>query len=111
LNIIGITDLAESKTKEQREEAISTLLEITVNEQKRYEVYLPWKDGHPGLVDNKKTAEKRLLAVIRHLSTIDKLEEYDRVLAEWLEIGVIEQVSEKEEKNFVYFLPHHAVIN
>jgi hypothetical protein len=60
---------------------------------------MKWKEGHPDIVDNKQTAEKRLLAITKHLFRIEKVEEYDRVFAEWLETGVVEKVSKKEDKN------------
>jgi hypothetical protein len=43
--------------------------------------------------------QKRLMTITRDPSRTEKLEECDRVLAECLERGAVEKVSEKKNKN------------
>lgn len=108
LDVLGIQDPVDQKSKAQKEEEVSEMLQLSVNEDERYEVYLPWKEGHPELTDNWTTAERRLQSVTRHLSRINKLEEYHEVFEKWLEDGIIEV--DREATTAGYFLPHHAVI-
>lgn len=54
LETLGIRDPAETKTKQQNEEEVLATFEesVTVNNEGRYEVILPWKVGHDELLNN-----------------------------------------------------------
>lgn len=62
LNILGITDPGERKSKAELEKAAKQLFEETVlvTEDGRYEVKLPWLEGHPILPSNYMLPKKRL---------------------------------------------------
>ena len=79
----------------------------------RYEVLLPWKDTHPTLPDNYETSLKRLKNLLNRLKEQPNvLLEYDAVIKEQIENGIVERVSEPEQREVgrVHYLPHHAVI-
>ncbi|CAG7664104.1 unnamed protein product, partial [Allacma fusca] len=62
LEAIGITDPAETSTREELERSAKDLFLSTVsdNQEERYQVHLPWIDGHPGLGPNLAIVEKTL---------------------------------------------------
>ena len=108
LDTLGITDplVTESKgahlakIKEQFQQTIQ------VNDEGRYEVLLPWKDNHPPLLKNRVIAEKRLQASKLKLRKEIVYEPYDKVLDDWLQAGIIEEVPNTSEFDNEYFLPH-----
>lgn len=84
--------------------------EISFNSE-RYTVNLPWKEGHERLPSNYYNSLKRLKGQIRKLQQDpDTLIEYDRVIKDQLEKGIIEPVCNLEEEGKLFYLPHHPVI-
>lgn len=80
---------------------------------KKYEVSLPWRESHPILHDNYESSEKRLKSLIGRLRKEPEiLQEYDRVITEQLERGIVEQVSSNETDLIgeVHYLPHRPVV-
>ena len=78
---------------------------------KRYEVSLPWKEGHGPLPSNYQNGVKRLEGQLKRL--IDKppiLNMYDAIIKGQEECGKIEKVSGLETHEKIHYLPHHAVI-
>ncbi|XP_054278588.1 uncharacterized protein LOC128997031 [Macrosteles quadrilineatus] len=99
LETIGIKDPIEVK---QRDSIDAELFQhfkenVRVNVENRYEVCLPWLEGHPELLDNHEIAERRLMSSTRRLNTLNKFNDYDKVFKEWLEEGIIENVPESAE--------------
>ena len=81
--------------------------------QGRYEVALPWKEGHAPLPQNYELCRRRLHGLLHRLwqqPTI--LQEYDTIIRDQLAKGIVQVVtnSEGEENENVHYLPHHAVI-
>ena len=63
----------------------------------RYQVKLPFKDNHPMLSDNYTNASRRLATVIKKLKTQPEiLEQYDQLIKEQLESGVVEEVRQHQ---------------
>lgn len=112
LESIGIKDPTEMKTKDHlAAEALKHFNEnVKLNEENRYEVQLPWIEGHPELLNNHEVAEKRLLSTTRKLQSLKRFEDYNNVFKDWLSDGIIEEVPETSEATSGYYLPHHAVI-
>ena len=78
---------------------------------KRYEVGLPWKEGHAPLPSNYRNSFKRLKGQIEKLKSVpENLNAYNAIIKEQAEVGIIERVMELETPDKVHFLPHHAVI-
>ena len=64
----------------------------------KYEVSLPWRESHPILHDNYQTSEKRLSSLLTRLKKEPGiLREYDSVIKEQLEKGIVEQVPRKRK--------------
>ena len=80
----------------------------------RYEVSLPWKDQHPLLPDNYQLSLKRLRGLLHRLrQNPSVLQEYDRIIQNQLNKGIVQKVEDTEEptgSSKVHYLPHHAVV-
>ena len=79
----------------------------------RYEVHLPWKTPHPSLPDNYELSRKRLENLLKRLrQEPEVLKEYDSVIKEQLQTGIVEVVEKPSEGEVgrVHYIPHHAVI-
>ena len=79
----------------------------------RYEVHLPWKKTHPSLPDNYELSRKRLENLLKRLrQEPEVLKEYDSVIKEQLQRGIVEVVEKPSEGGVgrVHYIPHHAVI-
>ena len=61
---------------------------------KRYEVSLPWKEGHGTLPSNYQNSMKRLKGQLERLkSDTEILDTYDAIIKEQEEAGIIERVA------------------
>jgi hypothetical protein len=77
----------------------------------KYSAKLPWKQSHEHLPTNYSNSLARVKSQIKRLSSEPKvLSEYDAIIKEQLNPGVIERVGGLETKEKVHYLPHQAVI-
>ena len=79
----------------------------------RYEVSFPMKECHPVNPDNFSLAKSRLNSLLkRWKSKPDILEEYNDVISQQLDAGVIERVEidKMDKPGEVHFLPHREVV-
>ena len=77
----------------------------------RYSVKLPRKEGHPVLPDNYKLSSSRLNSQLRKLrKEPEVLKEYDTLIQEQLQKGIIEKVASLEESDKTHYIPHLGVI-
>ena len=56
-----------------------------------YETGLPWKGDHPPLPSHKSRSLKRLGSLVQRLKKTGKLDDYDAVIQEQLEEGIMEE--------------------
>lgn len=78
----------------------------------RYEVALPWIEGHQPVAVNREVAERRLQSSIRKLNNLQRFEQYEKVFEKWLTLGIIEEVAgDHHDEHGVSYLPHHPVFN
>lgn len=114
LEIIGIHDAAERVNKEELSRSAMTHFKksIKILNDGRYEVALPWTEGHQKVASNRELAERRLISAFRKLSQLQKVDAYQKIFDEWLRLGIIEKVPmRKYDKEDVSYLPHHPVFN
>ncbi|XP_045541691.1 uncharacterized protein LOC106718201 isoform X2 [Papilio machaon] len=112
LEILGIQDPVHIQSKQKKEEEVLKSFEDSVrrNEENRYEVQLPWKDGHDSLLDNREIAFRRLESATNKLKTCGKFQDYNDILQEWERTAIIEPVPPtSNKKSNVHYLPHRAV--
>ena len=112
LDILGITDPGERKLKKEMELATMQhfLKTLYVNSEGRYEVTMPWIEGHAPVPSNLKVARTRLDSLVNKLNKDGYYEEYCQVLYEWLAEGIIEAVPDSELQNESHYLPHRHVV-
>ena len=95
----------------QEDEVHETLKDSIKFNGTRYSVKLPWKEGHSALPSNYNISLKRLKGQLGRLKKEPEiLEEYDSVIKEQLEKGIIEPVIELERAEKIHYIPHHAVV-
>ena len=75
-----------------------------------YMIKLQWKESAISLPTNKKLALARLASTTQKLEKLGKLEEYDEVIPEQLEQGIIDRVPDKQTGEIVHWIPHQPVI-
>ena len=79
-----------------------------------YSVRLPWREHHDILPDNYELSANRLSSTLKRLRKDQPLFlEYDRVIQEQAQMGIIEEVKPtliKQMKDRVHYLSHHAVV-
>ena len=107
---IGIKDLpADQDTRKE-----SFAIDVKLNGG-RYEVKLPWKEDCLPSSDHYQLCENRLRSLHHKLRKDPALlTEYDNIIQEQLNTGIIEEVSNGDFNNEkaaqIHYLPHHAVV-
>ena len=79
----------------------------------RYEVELPWKEIHPDLPENYQLGQRRLWNLVKRLQQEPSvLKEYDGIIKEQLNTGIIEVVTDNDGSKLtkVHYLSHHPII-
>ena len=78
----------------------------------RYQVTWPWKEKAFELPENRELAVGRLRSnVSRMKNKAELLKQYDSIIQDQLDKGIIEKVENTYTDNIKHYLPHHAVIN
>ena len=78
-----------------------------------YQVNLTWKATHPPLPDNYELSKRRLSSLLSRLrKEPDVLKEYDNVIRDQIERGIVEVVDRetRPESNCIHYIPHHAIV-
>ena len=78
------------------------------NDGQRYVVGFPWREHHPNLPDNHQLYRHLLQATLRKLKKMPAVREYDAIVRQQLEMGIVEVVSDVEstENGVIHNLPH-----
>ena len=79
----------------------------------RYEVSLPWKEWRLPLRDHRELCHKRLLSLLTRLRQTPKLlTEYNTIIQEHIDRGIVEVVSQPSviDGDHIHYLPHHGVL-
>ena len=74
-----------------------------------YETGLPWKGDHPPLPSNKSGSLKRLGSLVQRLKKTGRLDDYDAIIQEQLNEGIIEE-AEMPATQREFYIPHKAVV-
>ena len=81
---------------------------------KRYVVGLPWKEEREAIPSEYQLSRNRLNSLHHKLRRDQELlNEYDKIIKEQLQLGIIEEVKPETDDKFnetVHYLPHHAVL-
>ena len=77
----------------------------------RYEVSLPWHECHDPLPTNYNLSRRRLTGLLHRLKQNPEiLKEYNSIIQNQLEQGIVEVVKDGVSSGMVHYLPHHAVV-
>ena len=103
------------KGKEEEDEFYENYLKKVRFNGNHYEVSLPFRDEHPTIPDNYLLARNRLSSSLKRLrSKPELLQQYDNVIKEQLNCGVIELVDKSKEEQVhpgtVHYIPHKEVV-
>ncbi|GFU59040.1 uncharacterized protein TNCV_794441 [Trichonephila clavipes] len=113
LDVLGIKDPFEKKTRIELEEAAKDHFarHVTRDTDGRYVVSLPWIQGHPFLSNCRNLAERRLKNCVRSLERSKNLGKYEAVFFfySWQDEDIIEEVQNVADKKNEHYLPHHPV--
>ncbi len=106
LDVLGLADRNENDQKTvyyEFEEQLSR------DQAGWYEATLPWKGNHPPLPTYENGSKRRLEQLVRKLERNGQYFEYNKIIQDQLNQGVIEPApATKTEKEF--YIPHKAVI-
>ncbi|XP_050516071.1 uncharacterized protein LOC114341344 [Diabrotica virgifera virgifera] len=110
LDVLGIQEPSEKKSKEQLALAAKELFlqTVIINQEGRYEVGLPWLEGHPSLPANFNVAKRRLHSVVSKLKRDNLFSRYNEVFQEWENLKIIEKTN--SDSTTGHFLPHRPVL-
>ena len=106
LDVLG---LADTPTGDQGNVYKEFKEQFTRSPEGWYKIALPWKGNPPPLPNNYEGSIHRLNTLVCKLRHSDMLSEYDAVISEQLEQGVVEKVPEKA-KGKEFYLPHRTVM-
>ncbi|GFT37640.1 uncharacterized protein TNCV_67161 [Trichonephila clavipes] len=111
LDVLGIKDPFEKKTRIELEEAAKNHFarHVTRDADGRYVVSLPWIQGHLFLSNCRNLAERRLKNCVRSLEHSKNLGKYEAVFHSWQNEDIIEEVQNVADKKNEHYLPHHPV--
>lgn len=112
LYVIGIKDPIEKADQFSKEQKVKDnfLKTVSLNENSRCTVDLPWVENHAPVSHNFDIAKSRLNSTVKKLNKEGLYNKYDKILTEWLEQNIIERVPDDELKNPAHYLPHRHVV-
>ena len=96
LEVLGLKDSSAEEFHCDFMERLESLPDGT------YITRLPWKESAGSLPTNKVLASARLANTVRRLQNLGKLEEYDEIMREQLDKGIIERVPDKPTGEIVH---------
>ncbi|UYV74112.1 hypothetical protein LAZ67_11002145 [Cordylochernes scorpioides] len=108
LDVLGIMDAAETKSRKDLIEASNTHFKETVKRDESGRYIVSWIAGHPPVPVNRRTTENRLLTTTRNVQGKMLYEKYDTIFEEWEKDKFIEEVEDKWEE--CSYLPHRPVL-
>ena len=83
--------------------------QLTQSPEGWYETGLPWKGNHPTLPTNVEGSQRRLKSLLLRLKRNNLTSEYDDIIREQLESGVIE-TAPTTAQGTEFYIPHKAVV-
>jgi len=100
--------------KQEENSVLETFKETITFTNRRYEVGLPWKETHDPLPDNRSPRQRRLQSMLKRFSQKpEQLKEYDCVIKDQLDKGIIKRVDQSEKVqpcSQMHYLPHHCIV-
>ena len=98
LDVLGLTDTGATEDTRIHEDFLQ---QLTRTSSGHYETQPPWK-----LPAKKNLAAARLGSTIRKLEKTGKLQEYDQIMREQIESGIMKPVPPRPTGEVVHYIPH-----
>ena len=105
-DVLGLADAPEQSQTVVHAEFKEQLTQIPDG---WYETGLPWKGNHPTLPTNVEGSQRRLKSLLLRLKRNNLTSEYDDIIREQLESGVIE-TAPTTAQGTEFYIPHKAVV-
>ena len=105
------------KAESVKESKENTFIKDLSYDGKRYVVGLPWKEDRDRAIPSEYQLSRNQLKSLHHKlrQDPDLLNEYDNIIKEQLEMGIIEKVKTEPDKFSktvdIHYLPHHTVLH
>ena len=106
LDVLGLADSSENDQSSVHTEFRE---QLERNPSGWYETGLPWKPNHPPLPTNEMGSRRRLENLVKRLKSNDRYHDYDAIIQQQLDEGVIE-VAPVEATGTEFYIPHKAVV-
>ena len=106
---LDVLKLKDSATDDQEIVFEEFKEQLTKNPGGWYETSLPWKGNHPPLPTNKAGSLNRLDSLVRKLKKQNTLEQYDQIIQDQPQQGIVERV-ENDATNKEFYIPHKPVV-
>ena len=106
LDVLGLADNALNDQQAVYSEFKEQLVR---SEEGWYETGLPWKGDRSSLPSNKHGSLQRLRSLTRKLHREERIEQYDNIMREQREQGVIEK-ADKPAQGIEFYIPHKPVV-
>ena len=106
LEVLGLKD---TPTGDQNVVHTEFLEQLQRSPEGWYEAALPWKGNHRSLPENKWGSIKRLATLVQRLKKTERLDEYDSIIQDQLQEGIVED-AEMPATGREFYIPHKAVV-
>ncbi|XP_028419027.1 uncharacterized protein LOC114544609 [Dendronephthya gigantea] len=106
LDVLGLADKHENDQEAVYQEFKE---QLERDEAGWYQTSLPWKGNHPSLPTNVTGSNKRLEHLVRKLKKNELYEDYNNIIQEQLQKGIVEPAPEIASGN-EFYIPHKAVV-
>ena len=102
LDVLGLADSSENNQT-------SVHTEFQEQLERNPRGCLPWNPNHPPLPTNEMGSRRRLENLVKRLKSNDRYHDYDAIIQQQLDEGVIE-VAPVEATGKEFYIPHKAVV-
>ena len=106
LDVLGMEDRKEFNQEEVRKDFLENVVQL---EDGRYKIKIPWIDERIPNNTNEVQSKLRLYNLFRRMKD-ETRKDYDAIIKEQLELGIIEEAPAKPTGKRVYYMPHKPVI-
>ena len=106
LDVLGVEDRKEFDQEEVRKDFLENVIQL---KDGRYQVKIPWIDERIPRNTNEVQSKLRLYNLFRRMKD-ETRKDYDAIIKEQLELGIIEEAPVEPTGKRVYYMPHKPVI-
>lgn len=107
LDVLG---LADTPSNDQGSVYAEFKEELVRDEEGWYEASLPWRGNHPTLPNNREGSMRRLDGLNKRLARQGLTAEYEKIIEEQKEAGVVEKAEQTSVGDREFYTPHKPVV-